>query len=177
MVLSLETTRLRIRCFEHADWPDLYAYLSLPDVRLFVPEWPETEQQTRDFVAKNVDEAREYALVLRDGGAFIGHVSFIPWFGAMTYELGWAVAPPHQRRGYATEAARAVLAYAFETAGLHRVIATMNPENTASVGVAEKLGMHREAHFRKCRLHEDGSWTDEYFYALLEDDWPPTRAS
>jgi RimJ/RimL family protein N-acetyltransferase len=169
--------RLRIRPFERADWPDLYAYLSVPEVRVFVPEWPETEEQTREFVAKNVDEPREYALVLRNGGTFVGHVSFGPWFGPKTHELGWAVAPPHQRRGYATEAARAVLAYAFETAGLHRVIVTMNPENKASVGVAEKLGMRKEAHFRRGHRQPDGRWTDELFYALLEDEWPPAGAS
>ena len=175
--LSLRTTRLHIRPFEHADWLDVYAYLSLPAVRFFIPEWPETEEQTRDFVAKNVDEPREYALVRRDGGALVGHVSFGPWFGPKTHELGWAVAPPHQRHGYATEAARALLSYAFETAGLHRVIATCNPENTASVRVMEKLHMRREAHFRRGHLQPDGRWIDEYFYALLEDEWPPTGAS
>lgn len=125
-------------------------------------------------MAKNVNEPREYALVLRQGEALVGHISFGPWFGQKTYELGWAVAPPHQCRGYATEAARAVLSHAFGTARIHRVIATCNPDNTASVRVMEKLGMRREAHFRKGHEQPDGSWTDEYFYALLESEWPPT---
>jgi len=78
---------------------------------------------------------------------------------------------PIRGAAYATEAAGAVLGYAFETLGLHRVIATCDPANTASVRVMEKLGTRREAHFRKCELLPDGTWADEYFYALLDEDW------
>ena len=144
---------------------------------MFVPEWPETEEQTREFVAKNVDEPREYALVLRDGGTFVGHVSFGPWFGPKTHELGWAVAPPHQRRGYATEAARAVLSYAFETAGLHRVIATMQP-GEHRLGTRDGEARHAPGGALPQGPPAAGrTLDDEYFYALLEDEWPPAGAS
>ena len=80
----------------------------------------------------------------------------------------------HERvrgRGYATDAARAILRYGFETLGLHRVIANCQPENVASWRVMEKLGMRREAHFRQCIHRDDGTWWDEYSYAILEEDW------
>jgi ribosomal-protein-alanine N-acetyltransferase len=167
----LETVRLRIRPLEADDWRPMHAYLSDPAVRFFVPEWPETEEQAEEFVRRNLDDPRQYAVVLRDDGGLIGHIGFWKWFGPQTYEIGWAIAPAHQGCGYATEAAGAVLAYAFETLGLHRVVATCNPANTASVRVMEKLGMRREAHFRKCELRPDGTWSDEYFYAVLDEDW------
>jgi RimJ/RimL family protein N-acetyltransferase len=88
-----------------------------------------------------------------------------------THEIGWAVDPGHQGRGYATEAANALLAHGFEDLGLHRIIATCQPQNAASVRVMEKLGLRREAHFRQCMLAPDGTWWDEYFYALLDDEW------
>jgi ribosomal-protein-alanine N-acetyltransferase len=170
--IRIETERLLIRPFEADDWRAVHAYLSDPGVRFFVPEWPETEEEVQAFVHRNVEEPRQHALILHGDERLVGHVGFWQWFGPQTYEIGWAIARDHQGRGYATEAARAVLAYGFERLGLHRVIATCNPNNAPSVRVMEKLGMRREAHFRKCDLNPDGSWWDEYFYALLEDEWP-----
>jgi ribosomal-protein-alanine N-acetyltransferase len=120
-----------------------------------------------------VEANRERVLALTPpaGDDLIGHMYFHPWFGPRTHEIGWVVAPPHQRLGYATEAARALLRHAFETLHLHRVIATCETDNLASVGVMEKLGMRREAHFRQCYLRDDGSWSDEFFYALLAEEW------
>jgi [ribosomal protein S5]-alanine N-acetyltransferase len=170
-LLEVETARLRLRPFVADDWRAALAYLSLPNVRRFVPEWPQTEEQAREFVSENAADPRALALETRVDRELVGHIGFHPWFGERAYEIGWAVAPAHQGRGYATEAAGALLAYGFERLGLHRIIATCQPQNTASVRVAEKLGMRREAHFRECMAAPDGSWWDEYFYALLENEW------
>ena len=61
-------------------------------------------------------------------------------------EIGFLFHPDHQGRGYATEAAEAMLALAFETYELHRVVGRLEPRNVASARVLEKLGMRREAH-------------------------------
>jgi RimJ/RimL family protein N-acetyltransferase len=92
---------------------------------------------------------------------------FHPWFGRATHEIGWAIASSQQGRGYATEAARALIDFAFSTLRCHRMVATCQPENAASWRVMEKLGMRREAHFRQGLYQETGEWWDEYFYALL----------
>ena len=99
---------------------------------------------------------------------------FRSWVAPATYEIGWVIHPDHQRCGYASEAARAGLAYAFESRHAHRVIATCQPENTASYRVMEKIGMRREAHFRQCIHRGDDVWWDEYFYAILRDEWQGT---
>jgi RimJ/RimL family protein N-acetyltransferase len=64
----------------------------------------------------------------------------------MSTEFGlyWAISPAHQRRGYATEAARALIAYAFAELGLARVVATTSYDNAPSIGVMRKVGMHTE---------------------------------
>jgi RimJ/RimL family protein N-acetyltransferase len=64
--------------------------------------------------------------------------------GRISTEFGlyWAVSPAHQRRGYATEAARAVIAYAFAELGLARIVATTSYDNAPSIGVMRKVGMH-----------------------------------
>jgi RimJ/RimL family protein N-acetyltransferase len=58
----------------------------------------------------------------------------------------------------------------------HRVIATCQPENVASWRVAEKLGLRREGHFRACLYRAPGVWWDEYFYALLAEEYEERRA-
>jgi RimJ/RimL family protein N-acetyltransferase len=81
------------------------------------------------------------ALRLRAAGASAPTASahFLPEVG-----LYWAIAPAHRRHGYATEAAQALIAYAFTTLHLHRIVATTTHDNAASIGVMRKLGMRVE---------------------------------
>jgi RimJ/RimL family protein N-acetyltransferase len=61
-------------------------------------------------------------------------------------EIGWRIAAEHWGRGYATEAARAALAYGFDVAGLHEIVSFTVPSNIRSRRVMEKIGMVRDAH-------------------------------
>ncbi len=60
-------------------------------------------------------------------------------------EIGWRLRPAFWQLGYATEAARAVLRYGFDVVGLDEVLAEIDAENVASIGVAERLGLRRKA--------------------------------
>ena len=169
--LPIDTERLRIRLFTADDWQAVHAYTSDPVVMTYVPEGVMTEEQTRQFIAGSMTEdARTYAVDLKAEDRLIGHVGFHPWFAPRIYELGWVFHPRYHRQGYATEAAAALLRHGFASLSVHRVIATCQPENMPSSRVMEKLGMQREAHFRKC-VYRDETWWDEYHYALLEDEW------
>lgn len=170
--LPIETERLRIRLFTPDDWLAVHTYTANAEVMTFLPEGQMTEEQARQFIAESMGEdARAYAVELLAEELLIGHVSFHPWFAERIYELGWVFDPRFHRQGYATEAAAALLRYGFETLRVHRVIATCQPENTPSWRVMEKLGMRREGHLRQCVQLGDDTWWDEYFYALLEDEW------
>jgi RimJ/RimL family protein N-acetyltransferase len=169
----LHTERLIIRPFLVDDWPAVAAYTTRADIMAFMGEGAQTAEQTQAFVEQNAagEEVTAYALLLRPAAKLIGHMVFHPWFAPRTYEIGWVIHPDYQRRGYASEAAAALLRYGFEEMALHRIIATCQPENPASYGVMEKIGMRREGHFRQC-IHRGGDlWWDEYFYALLADEW------
>jgi [ribosomal protein S5]-alanine N-acetyltransferase len=168
----IETQRLRIRSFQPIDWQAVYDYTSDPAVHEYIPEGPFTPEQAKAFVADNMDEqARAVAVLLKSDDVLIGHMVFHPWFASQTYEIGWTFNRTYHGQGYATEAAMALLRYGFEELHLHRIIATCQPENVASWRVMEKLGMRREAHFRKCERRPNDLWWDEYFYALLEEEW------
>ena len=169
--LPIETERLRIRQVTADDWQAIHAYTSDPGVMTYLPEDAMSEEETRRFVATSMtEEAQAYAVLLRTEDRLIGHVTFHLWFAPRIYEIGWVFHPRYHGQGYATEAAATLLRYGFETLGVHRVVATCQPENTPSWRVMEKLGMLREAHFRKC-MYRDGTWWDEYLYAILEDEW------
>ena len=105
----------------------------------------------------------ERAVVLRESGQLIGACGYVPYLNAFgqlpsfragqstgpgltstEFGLYWAIAPAHQRRGYATEAARALLDHAFTALRLARVVATTSHDNAASIGVMRKLGMRIE---------------------------------
>jgi ribosomal-protein-alanine N-acetyltransferase len=168
----IETRRLRIRPFQRNDWQAVYDYASDPAVMMYIPEGPFTAEQAKAFVADNMGEqARFVAVLLKTDNMLVGHMEFYPWFASQTYEIGWIFNRAYHGHGYATEAAIALLQYGFEALHLHRIIATCQPENVASCRVMEKLGMRREAHFRKCIRRPDNRWWDEYFYALLEEEW------
>ena len=170
-----ETPRLLLRAIAIDDWRAIHRYTSDPVVTTWLPEGLMNEEQSRAFAIKNAGEKPEaFAVVTRGSNEFIGHMVFHPWGSPHTphtYEIGWVFSRQHQRLGYATEAAKSLLAYAFESLNGHRVIATCQPENVASWRVMERLGMRREAHFRRCILHRPGEWWDEYLYAVLEEEY------
>jgi RimJ/RimL family protein N-acetyltransferase len=85
-------------------------------------------------------------------------------------EIGWTLHPDFQGRGYAAEAARAVLELAFRRIRLHRVVAELDPRNDGSVGLCRRLGMREEAFFVK-DLWFKGEWGDTGLYAILRDEW------
>lgn len=89
-------------------------------------------------------------------------------------EIGWAFGPSYAGRGFATEAATALVGLAFDHYPLHRVIAHLDPRNTRSAALCERLGMTREALLRRNWPERDGTWTDDAIYGLLREEWPPS---
>jgi ribosomal-protein-alanine N-acetyltransferase len=84
--------------------------------------------------------------------------------------LGYALHHTHWGKGYATEAATLMLDLAFGQLGIHRVEAHVEPSNTASVRVVEKLGMRREGHLVG-RLQEGEHWLDVDLFGITADEW------
>ena len=172
LVQPIATPRLLLRPLTLTDWPAVYAYTSDARVMTYIPEGPFTETQARAFVEQQSGaHAEALAVLLKTEDQLIGYLLFHPWFAPRTYEIGWVFHAAYQGQGYATEAARAMLRYGFEALQSHHIIATCQPENPASYRVMEKLGMRREGHFRQCLSRENNLWWDEYFYAILAEEW------
>jgi RimJ/RimL family protein N-acetyltransferase len=85
-------------------------------------------------------------------------------------ELGVTFAGGAQGRGHATEALDALIRRLFAAEARHRLQASIDPRNTRSVALFERLGFRREAHFRRS-VWAKGEWCDDIVYALLAEEW------
>ncbi|MGN6610586.1 MAG: GNAT family N-acetyltransferase, partial [Angustibacter sp.] len=154
--LPLRTERLVLRLHRPDDAAALRAYYGDPQVVRYVPFEPWDDVSTAEHLAKRVrrtglsSEAHGLGLVAELDGRVVGDIAL--WTSPdepRVAEIGWAFHPHVAGRGLATEAARAVLDIAFDGYGLHRVRAQLDPRNTASARLCERLGMVREAHLRQ----------------------------
>ena len=125
-------------------------------------------------IARPPEEGVVLAVELRDGGGMIGYVSLAVDAANRQGEVGFIFHPDHQGRGYATEAARALLRFAFERYDLHRVYGRLEPRNEGSARVLERLGMRREAHLVENEWVK-GEWQSEVVYALLAREWESSQ--
>ncbi|GAA2526306.1 GNAT family protein [Pilimelia columellifera] len=175
----LVTDRLRLRPFAPTDTAALYEMRTDPDVLRYLYWPPATLDEVRDVVRQRTTmnrlaEENDYlvlAVADRDTDALVGEVDLC-WTSVQHRhgEIGVILRPKAQGRGYATEAAAALLDLAFTRLSLHRVSARTDARNTACVRVMRRLGMRQEAHLRQCVLHE-GRWHDELVLAVLADEW------
>jgi ribosomal-protein-alanine N-acetyltransferase len=83
--------------------------------------------------------------------------------------LGYAIGQPHARQGYMSEGIELVVKHAFETLGLHRLEANIQPDNVASVALAKRAGFRLEG-FSPRYLKIDGRWRDHERWAILAED-------
>ena len=124
------------------------------------------------FQNSNKGNRTDYSLIIRirNSNTFIGEIGFS--LAPERYRLAtlhYSLLPEYWGKGYATEAAFAVIKYCFESLELHRIEAGCAVDNLASIRVLEKLGMQREGHKRKVLPLKTG-WSDNFEYAILEED-------
>ncbi|HET6743309.1 MAG TPA: GNAT family N-acetyltransferase [Kribbella sp.] len=177
------TERLELRPHRMDDLDDLFAFHSLPEVVRYTP-WPVRDrEQTKAALEKKLTqgeltEAGQWlvlAVELRETETVIGEV-LLKWESESDRqgEIGFALHSAYHGKGLAAEAARETLRLGFDDLGLHRIVAVLADQNTASAKLLERLGMRREAHHLHA-LHFKGEWTNQYVYALLDDEWRAAR--
>jgi RimJ/RimL family protein N-acetyltransferase len=176
--LWLTTPRLILRQFIETDLGPFMAYRNDPNVARYQGWDGITEAQAQAFICEQQaahpgvpGEWLQIALERRDSGELIGDCALkVDAEEPRQVEVGYTLARAHQGQGFAAEAVRCIVDYAFGELGLHRVIAITDCRNAASVGLLERLGWRREGHFLQ-NIWFKGAWGDEYLYALLRDEW------
>ena len=147
-----ETERLIVRQFHLSDEDAMNRLFGDPEVMRF-GDGVQTPAWVRDWLERRLENYRRssslgpWAVVEKSSEQTLGYCGLFHFpdiCGVPETEIGYRLARAHWRRGYATEAAQAVLKYAINTLGFSRLIALIDPQNAASIRVAEKLGMHYE---------------------------------
>ena len=172
-VWPLRTERLALRPFEVGDaaaFVDAWASDEWTSLLLSRPLNP---AEVTEMVRRRTEpgDGRFVGLAVERDGVVIGDsMLHLQGTGLSEGEIGWTILPGHAGRGYATEAARAVLGLGFEHYGLRRIVANLDARNDRSAALCERLGMRRECH-KIGDFWSKGTWTDSYEYALLADEW------
>lgn len=150
-MIIVQTERLFLRHFHILDHGPMYRIFGDADVMRF-GDGVQTKEWVHGWLATCFDQYQQwgfgpYAVVERTSREVIGYCGlfFFPDVGGQAeVEIGYRFARAAWGYGYATEAARAVRDWAFQTLCLKRLIAMIDPNNTASIRVAKKLGMQYE---------------------------------
>ncbi|WP_234424229.1 GNAT family N-acetyltransferase [Aquimarina sp. Aq107] len=176
-MLELFTDRLQLKIVDTSNLSKIHELLSVPEVDLYnalgiptnkevtdvyLQEWIDDFEMRKEFV---------FAIYIQSSKEFIGLISLK--IGNPKYSIGsiwYKLHPIFWSKGYATESAKRILKFSFEEIGLHRVEAGCAIANIGSVRVLEKIGMIREGHKRKVLPLKTG-WSDNYEFAMLEEDW------
>lgn len=170
---TLETDRLRIRPYVESDIPQLLPLIGTREVAATTLRiaHPYTERDAKAFLELTKDPDKLWlAITLRGDGRQIGGIGLRLDSQHQHGELGYWLGVPHWGKGYATEAAQAMLRYGFEELRLHRIFASHFKHNPTSGKILKKLGMRYEGCQREHLLKWD-RFVDSELYGLLRREW------
>ena len=163
------------------DVDDLLEYQSNPEIVSYIPWPPRTLEQVKKAAEAVVNtctfqlkENKDFIVLvweLKISGKVIGQSNMM----LVSKEnkcanIGWVTHQDFQRQGYAFEATKALLKYAFTNTDVHRIIADIDTRVHESAALAEKLGMRREATYLDGEFFK-GEWCDMWLYAILKREF------
>ena len=177
--LVLRTERLVLRRLAVADYRDMYEYSKMPETSRYLLWSPhETPRFTKKYLSYLQGQYRsgafhDFAVVEKASGKMIGTCGFTSFdLANNSAEVGYVLSPAVWGRGYAAEALKCVMRFGFHELDLHRMEAKIMDGNNASMRVAEKCGMRREA-IHKNAMFIKGGYRTIVEYAILAEEFYP----
>lgn len=181
--MRIETARLIVRTAEEPDVDVLFALRAHPEVSRHIGPTPSREEvlqlvrERRQRWSGREGQALGLAFELKPGGPILGegvlrYVSEV----ARQAEMGAAIHPDHAGRALGTEACVALLRYAFEQLGMHRVFCVLDVDNQQSVRMTRRLHLCPEGTLRE-NAFRHGEWRDEQIASMLDREWQALRPS
>ena len=172
----LETDRLLIRDYQPTDIDDLHRLLSDKQTMYFLDDIStnslEESAQNLDGALLNAD-GHYFCICNKETGVYIGSIGYT----IMAYtplgkvvHLGYFLLPHQHGNGYATEAARKVIEFAFYRDDCIRMTTACYKENEPSRRVMEKVGFQKEGERIQAQYH-DGKMKDRLEYAINKENW------
>ena len=169
----LESERLVLREIMETDVKEIFELRSDPEVMKYIPRpLAKTSEDALEFIramAKGLDEKFliNWAITLKGDNRLIGLICLIR-MQPENYrsEIGYLLHRGSQGKGIVSEAAKAVIDYAFDTLKFHSLEAVIDPENGASERVLIRNGFLKEGHFKE-NAYFDGRFWDSAVYSLI----------
>lgn len=181
MKYLIKTERLIIRLAEPEDAENIFSYRSDFVENMYQGWFPNSAEDVREYIKnmpKVMDVANvcfQFVIILASENRLIGDMGIIfTNHDNLQAEVGCTLHKEYQRKGYATEALKAMVLYLFETLDKHRIIASIDPRNRPSIQLIERLRFRKEAHFRES-YYLRGEWVDDIIYAKLKSDWEDSK--
>jgi len=174
---TLHTDRLLLRPHALADAPELARLAGAREVAattLRIPH-PYSVADAEAFISgwQDADERVAFAVVLRENSVLLGGAGLRLEKEHRHAELGYWIGTPYWGKGYATEAARAILRYGFEVLKLHRIHASHFADNAALGSILRKIGMKHEGR-QPQHILKWGQYLDLELYGMLDTDLRPS---
>jgi ribosomal-protein-alanine N-acetyltransferase len=180
--VRLHGERVFLRPPDPVDWEDWMRVRDRSANYLipYEPAWADDALSREAYMRRISQQSRDWKLGLscsflifrKDDQAILGGINMnnIARGAAQFCSLGYWLGEEFQSAGYMAEAMRLVLAYGFDTLGLHRVNAATLPHNGRSIKLLRRLGFNDEG-FAKAYLQINGQWQDHLLFGLTEDDY------
>lgn len=185
--IPITAERVTLREFAETDFKAVHAYLRDPEAVRSSTYGPHTEAETREYIRMCIRFRREnprmyydFAVVRQSDDRLMGTCGVYirdPQKGHA--DIGYIYSKEFWGQGYATEAARAVVAFAFSQLEMTRVSATCFSTNPASARVLQKIGMTRRGESKNV-VWRNGKWTgknDMIYYAITKKEWANGQVS
>lgn len=177
---DLQSERLLLRKITGKDIPDIFEIYSNREVMLYFDDRyafediAEAEQMVSDYENAMQDQnGMRWGIILKDDGKLIGTCGF---HALSDYhkriEIGYDLNRGYWGKGIMTEALSLIIDYAFEKSEVNRIEAFVEPPNTASGALLEKLGFSMEGILREHEMCR-GKMTDIQLFSLLRKEWKP----
>lgn len=173
----IEAERICLRHLEKSDIDSLFEIFSDEETMRY---WSSPPFQNWSEAEKLLTEIHEYfeqktlfqwGIALKETDKIIGTTTIFHFDEKnRRAEIGYALNRKFWGKGFVNEALNSLFNFAFTQLNLHRIEADVDPRNTASVNVLERLGFQKEGYLRE-RWHVGGEVQDALFYGLLKSDW------
>jgi ribosomal-protein-alanine N-acetyltransferase len=175
---SLETDRIILRSYQHSDWERVHLYGSLPDFAQYDSWGPNSEEDTKNFIQdaihktlKNPQFEYEFAIIDKKSNLLIGGCGIRRDDSSSSVaNLGYAINPDFQGKGFASECTKLLLKFGFNELKLFVIYATCDSENIASFKVMEKCKMKKVGFYIGKRKFKN-KISDEFRYEITKEEF------
>ena len=175
--MKLENERIILRPIAKQDAVPVLEYRADKIANAYQGWIPENLEEVETFIEKNPAEFNQpeswFQLVIleKETGNLVGDIG-VHFFGEenLQVEFGITLDKAFQGKALASESLNLLINYLFKDLKKHRIMASLDPRNTASEKLMQRLGLRKEAHFVKS-YYQNGTWADDVVFAILNEEW------